>query len=157
LVTDGLCITQLGKESEGAVVAYDLASGDQKWKWANEGPGYASPVLLTADGAKMVVTLTSKSIVGLNAADGKLLFQTAFTPQGMSYNAATPVVDGQTIIVSGQGRGTKAFKVEKQGDTFAAKELWSNSENAVQFDTPVLKNKMLYGISGRDALFCINT
>jgi len=66
-------------------------------------------------------------------------------------------VDGQTIIVSGQGRGTKAFKVEKQGDTFAAKEVWSNSENAVQFDTPVLKNKMLYGISARDALFCINT
>lgn len=157
LVTDGLCITQLGKESEGAVVAYDLATGDQKWKWTAEGPGYASPVLLTAEGTRMVVALTAKSLVGLGVADGKLLFQTAFAPQGMSYNAATPIVDGQMIIVSGQGRGTKAFKVEKQGETCGAKELWSNSEAAVQFNTPVLKSGMVFGVSARDNLFCLNS
>jgi outer membrane protein assembly factor BamB len=129
---------------------------EQKWKWASEGPGYASPVLLTVGAAKMVVTLTAKSIVGISAADGKLLWQTAFAPQGMNYNAATPIVDGQTIIVSGQGRGTKAFKIEKEGDAFTAKETWSNPETAVQFNTPLLKNGLLFGLSARDALFCVN-
>jgi len=158
LIVGSLAIVQLGKDSEGAVVAYDLASGEQKWKWAVEGPGYASPVLLTVGGAKMIVTETSKSVVALDPANGKLLWQTAFAPSGMTYNSATPIVEGATVIYSGQGagRGTKAVKIEKQGDTFAAKELWSNTDNAVQFNTPVLKKGLLYGLTGRDNWFCIN-
>ena len=49
----------------------------------------------------------------------------------------------------------KILKVEKTGDTFAAKELWSTPENGVQFNTPVLKNGHLYGISQRGDLFCL--
>jgi len=114
LVVDSLCIAQLGKENEGAVVAYDLASGDQKWKWAEEGPAYASPVLVTVGDTKMIVTETAKSIVGLGAQDGKLLWRAPYAAQGMAYNAATPIVDGQTVIFCGQGRGARAVKLEKQ-------------------------------------------
>ena len=48
------------------------------------------------------------------------------------------------------------MKVEKQGDGFAAKELWSNPQVATQFNTPVLKNGLLFGLSDRSKLFCIN-
>jgi outer membrane protein assembly factor BamB len=74
----------------------------------------------------------------------------------MAYNAATPIVDGQTVIYTGQGRGTKAVKIEKQGDGFATKELWSNAQLAVQFNTPVLKDGFLFGLSDKGNLFCIN-
>jgi outer membrane protein assembly factor BamB len=74
----------------------------------------------------------------------------------MGYNAATPMVEGQTVIYSGSGRGTTAVKIEKEGDALAAKELWSNKENSVQFNTPVLKNGLLLGISADNKLFCIN-
>ena len=156
LAVDNLCIAQLGKESEGAIVAYDAATGDQKWKWSAEGPGYASPTLLTIGGTKMIVTLTAKSLVGLAVTDGKFLWQTNFVAQGMNYNAATPIVDGQMIICSGAGRGTRALKIEKQGEGFAAKELWSNPDNAVQFNTPVLKNGEIFGLSARNDFFCLN-
>ncbi len=156
LIVDGLCIVQVGKESEGAVVAYDLASGDVKWKWTDEGPGYASPVVMTVAGTRMIVTLTAKSVVGLGLADGKLLWQASFAPIGMNYNAATPIVDGQTVIYCGSGRGAKAVKIEKQGDSFVSKELWSNPDNAVQFDSPVLKNGLVFGLSQRGNFFCID-
>lgn len=156
LALDGLCIVQLGKETEGAIVAYDLNSGEQKWKWDQEGPGYASPVPLTVNGTKMIVALTTKSIVGIGVQDGKLLWQAPFAPQGMAYNAATPIVDGQTVIYCGQGRGTKAVKIEKEGDSFAAKELWNNSDNSVQFNSPILKNGLIFGLSQRGNFFCIN-
>jgi len=156
IVADGLCIVQLGKESQGAVVAYDLAGGEQKWKWTDEGPGYASPVLMTVAGTKMVVTLTAKSVAGLGLADGKLLWQAPFAPQGMNYNAATPIIDGQTVFYCGSGRGTKAVKIEKEGDSFTAKELWSNPDNAVQFDSPVLKSGLIFGLSQRGNFFCLN-
>ena len=74
----------------------------------------------------------------------------------MAYNAATPIVDGQTVIYCGQGRGATAVKLEKQGDAVTAKELWKNPDNSVQFNTPVLKSGALYGLSARNEFFCIN-
>ena len=74
---------------------------------------------------------------------------------GMSYTTGTPIVEGDTIYVTGRS-GTARFKIEKQGDSFAAKELWSNPDAGTAFNTPVLKDGMLYGLAGNDNLFCIN-
>jgi outer membrane protein assembly factor BamB len=157
LILDNLCIAQLGGEGKGGIVAYDLATGNEKWQWTGDGSAYASPVLDTVAGTKEIVAETAANIVGIGATDGKLLWKTPFAGSGRGgYNACTPIVDGPTIIYSGSGRGTKAVKVEKQGAGLAAKELWSNKENAVQFNTPVLKNGLLFGISDRNVLFCIN-
>jgi len=156
IVVDGLCIAHLGGKGAGAIVAFDLASGAQKWKWTGDGPAYGSPVLMTADGTKQIVQQAEKSIVGIAVADGKLLWQVAAPTQGRVFNSATPIVDGQTVIYTGQGGGTKAVKVEKQGDAFAAKELWSNAELGTGFNTPVLKDGFLYGFSDKGSLFCID-
>ena len=156
MIVDGMVIAQLGGKGTGGLMAFDAASGDVKWKWGGEAPEYASPVLMTVDGTKQVVTLTEKSVVSVALADGKLLWQVAFAPGRRAYNAATPIVDGQTVIVTGKGRGTRAFKVEKQGDGFAVKDSWSNDALAVQFNTPVLKDGKLYGLSDGGNLFCID-
>jgi outer membrane protein assembly factor BamB len=145
LVVDGMCIAQVGGSSNGAIVAYDLASGSEKWKASGESPGYASPVLMTVDGTKLIVAETERRVVALTAGDGKLVWETSFPTQGMGYNASTPIVDGQTIIYGGDGgRGEKDIKLEKKGDKFEAKELWSNKDHSVKFNTPVLKNGILY-------------
>ena len=156
IIVDGMCIAHLGGKGNGAIIAYDLATGDEKWRWADEGPEYASPVLLTVEGTRQILTLTEKSIVAVGVADGKLLWKLPFVPERMAYNAATPMVDGQTVFYTGKARGTKAVKIEKQADGFAAKELWSNAELAPQFNTPVLKDGLLFGLSDRSNLFCIN-
>src|SRR5262249_52531915 len=114
------------------------------------------PVLLTLAGAKVLIAETANNIVGIGLGDGKLMWKTPFVVKGRSYNAATPMVDGQTILYTGSGRGAKAVMVEKKGDELAAKELWSNSDNSVMFSTPVLKNGLLFGLSERNNLFCIN-
>ncbi|MHC4638247.1 MAG: PQQ-binding-like beta-propeller repeat protein [Planctomycetota bacterium] len=156
IIVDGMVIAHLGGLGNGAIIAYDLATGNEKWKWAVEGPEYASPALLTVGGTKQIVTLTEKNIVAIGAADGKLLWQLPFVPQRRAYNAATPIVDGQTVIYTGAGRGTKAVKIEKQADTFTPKELWSNPDLAPQFNTPVLQDGLLFGLSNKGNLFCIN-
>jgi len=156
IIVDGMAIAHFGGRGQGAIIAYDLATGDEKWRWGGEGPEYASPALLTVDGTKQLVTLAAKSVVGIGLADGKLLWQRPFVPQGMTYNAATPIVDGQTVIYTGSGRGAKAVKIEKQGDGFEAKELWSNPDLGPQFNTPVLKDGLLFGLSNRGNLYCIN-
>ena len=156
IIVDGMAIAHVGGRGKGAIIAFDLATGEQKWKWDAEGPEYASPALMTVEGTKQIVTLTEKSVVGIGVANGKLLWKLPFAPGRRAYNAATPIVAGQTVIYTGAGRGTKAVKIEKRGDGFATEELWSNPEVATQFNTPVLKNGLLFGLSNRGSLFCIN-
>ena len=102
------------------------------------------------------MTLTEKSVVGVGLADGKLLWQILFVPQGRAYNAATPIVDGQTVICVGQGRGVRALKIKKHTGGWVAKDLWSNADLAVQHSSPVLKDGMLYAISDKGNLWCMD-
>jgi outer membrane protein assembly factor BamB len=151
-----MCVVQIGGATDGGVAAYDLKSGDEKWHWTGAGPGYASPVLMSVAGTKMVVALTDKSVVGIGLADGKGLWQIPFAASGMAYNAATPIVDGDTLIYAGQGRGIHAIKVAKQGDTFATSDLWSADSVSPQFNTAVLKDGFLYGLTQQSKFFCVN-
>jgi outer membrane protein assembly factor BamB len=74
---------------------------------------------------------------------------------GRSYNAATPVVEGSTVIYSAAGRGTKAVKIEKMDSALAGKEQWHNKDVAVQYNSPVVKDGRVYGITDRNELFCL--
>lgn len=158
IVVDKMAIVHVGGKGNGALIAFDLAGGDEKWRWGAEGPDYGSPALLTADGVQQIVTLTEKSIVGIGAADGKLLWQQPFAipPKSRAYNAPTPIIDGQTVIYMGAGRGIKAVKIEKKGDAFAATELWSNPDVAPQYNTPVLCDGVLFGVSDKGNLFGVD-
>jgi outer membrane protein assembly factor BamB len=137
-------------------VAYDLATGDEKWKWSESGTAYASPVAVELGDSKAVIAETSNSIVGLGVADGKELWSIDYPVEGRGYNASTPMLQGQKLIFSGSNRGTKAVELKKQGDSVTAEPLWSNEDGSVQFNTPVLKDGMIYGLTNRDVLFCIN-
>jgi outer membrane protein assembly factor BamB len=156
LIVDGLCVAQLGGESGGAVVAYDLSSGKAKWKWTGESPAYASPVLMTVAGTRLIIAETERRVVALNLADGKLVWEMPYVVQGRGYNAATPIVDGATLFVAGSGRGTRALRLEKTADGLTSTDLWHNTDQSVQFNTPVLKDGVLYGLSAGNELFCLN-
>jgi outer membrane protein assembly factor BamB len=156
LVINGLCIAQLGGATNGVMVAYDLSTGAEKWKWNGDGPAYASPVVMSLGDTKLIVTQTDKRIVAVNPTDGTLVWEAPFKPSGMAVNTATPVVDGQTIIYTGLGRGAIAVQLEKQGASITAKQLWANPDLSPRFCTPVLKDGLLYGLSDKAGFYCIN-
>lgn len=166
MIVDGLAIAQLGGRNNGALVAYDLATGVQKWKAAGASPSYASPVLMTVGGVKLIVAQTESKLIAINATNGKLAWESeASVPGGggggrggggsRDYKAATPIVDGQTIITA--GRGVQALRLERTGDKFTAKELWSNADKNLSFSTPTVKAGRLFGLAGNNELFCLST
>jgi outer membrane protein assembly factor BamB len=66
------------------------------------------------------------------------------------------MLQGQKLIFSGSNRGTKAVELKKDGDSVTAEPLWTNEDASVQFNTPVIKDGMIFGLTNRDVLFCIN-
>lgn len=156
IIVNGMCIAQLGGRGGGAVIAFDLSSGEEKWKADAASPAYASPAVLSAGGVQQVAAQTDKSLIGLALADGKLLWQIPAQPARMSQNAVTPVIDGDVVIYSGQGKGTTAVRIEKQGDAWEPKELWTNNKISSGFATPVLKDGLLFGLSNQASFFCLD-
>ena len=148
----------MGNDKDGGIVAFDLATGNEKWKWLGDGTAYGSPELAMIEGTPVIVAITSKSLVALSASDQKVLWQIPYAPppRGLNYNSSSPIVDRNIIIFSGGGRGTKAVKLEKHAGELAATDLWSNSKVSVQFNTPVLKDGFLYGLTTANSLFCLN-
>jgi len=151
ILTAGLCIAQLGGQDDGAMVAYDLATGDQTWIWAGDTPSYGSPVLMHVGGTQVIAAPTEQKMVAINVADGRLLWQVPFT-QGR-YNAATPIIDGQTLIYALQG--TTAEKLTLTAEGIETEQLWNNSDATVVFNSPVLKDGLIFGLSGTNSIFCV--
>ncbi len=150
LVADGKCIVHVGGKTNGAVIAFDLGTGEPKWKWVGEAPSFSSPVVMTVQGAKQLVKLTAKRLVGISLEDGKLLWELPF--EATQGNNTTPIVDGQTVIYTGQGKGMFAIKIDGSAEGYAATPVWTNTAVGARFTTPVLKDGMLFGYNGH--LFC---
>src|SRR5262249_49049385 len=154
LLVDGLCVVQVGGDRDGSVVAYDLADGKEKWKWAADGTKYASPTLLTLNGLKAVVVETAGTIAAGNLANRELRRSPPFWTR---YTASTPMVDGPVLYYAGSGQPTRALKMEKEGDKVAGKELWSTRDASVIYNSPVIKDGLMFGLSERNEVFCIDT
>jgi outer membrane protein assembly factor BamB len=157
LIVDNTCIVHVGTKDNGEVLALDLNTGNEKWKWTGDGPAYASPSVMIIDGKKHLIVQTEKNLISLNLADGKLMWQIATPVQQRFYNCVSPYIDGQTIYLTGQGTGTKALKVEKSGNEYVTKELWTNPTIGAKWNTPVLKDGFLYGFTDQKRIYCLNS
>lgn len=148
VVDGGHVIAHVGGPGNGALTAFDAATGEVAWAWTGDGPGYASPVVAEIGGVRQVVTLSESFLVGVSADDGTLLWRLPFTTSWVQ-NAVTPVVQGDTIIYSGLDHPVRAVKVVKIASGWTTEPAWENEEVACYMSTPVLADGALYGFSHR--------
>ena len=149
LIEGSSVIFHVGGLGKGALTAFDLNSGEVRWRWEGDGPGYASAIVAVFDGVRQVITPTEKKIVGVDAATGVLLWERPLAHQFAS-NAITPVVHGQTIIVAGTGP-LFAFTVGRSMGRWTTDQVWENAEQTLRFTTPVTLGGTLFGFSGRNS------
>ncbi|HYH66029.1 MAG TPA: PQQ-binding-like beta-propeller repeat protein [Urbifossiella sp.] len=154
LIAGGLCVVQVGGDGRGAVVAFDLGTGAERWRWASDGTKYASPTVVDVGGLKAVVAETTGTVSAVGLADGKVLWQASFSSK---YNASTPVAAGPVVMYGGTGKANTAVKLERKGNSVEAVKLWANDENPVQFGSPAVANGRLFNIAQDGTVFCIDT
>jgi outer membrane protein assembly factor BamB len=157
VIDHGLLIAHVGGDSSGALTAFDPASGDVKWSWNADGPGYASPIVVELSGVRQVVTQTQKNIVGVDAKSGQLLWQIPFTTP-YEQNIVTPVLYANTLILSGLAKGVMAVAVSNAGGHWSTKEVWNNQDVSMYMSSPVLSGDFLFGFShkSKGQFFCLD-
>jgi len=146
LVDRGLVILHVGGNNQGALTAFDAATGAVKWAWNGDGPGYGSAILAELGGARQVIVFSQQNLVGVDAANGQLLWQVPFMARATT-NSITPLVYGQTVIVSGQGKPLTAYRISKRNDQWAAEVAWENDQLQMSFSNPVLVRDAVFSLS----------
>ena len=143
---DGRVIFHVGGHNDGALTAYDAESGDVVWSWDGDGPAYASPMVAELDGVRQIVTITQEHIVGVAADSGALLWERPFVSRSTN-NAITPILDGESVIVTGHNLGVVKFRPRRQNGEWTTETIWETDEVSMFMSNPVLVGDTLFGMS----------
>ena len=150
IVDRGLVIFHLGGHNEGALTALDANTGDVKWTWKGDGPGYGSPIVADIGGTRQIITITQGKLVGVDAATGMLLWERPYAIANFT-NSVTPVMFGQTLIVSGNGGPTTALSIAKKGTEWVTETVWENADVPLRMSDAVIAGDVLFGMTTRNS------
>jgi outer membrane protein assembly factor BamB len=142
-------IVHIGANDQGALVAFDTASGKRRWQWTGDGPGYASPVVATIAGARHLITQSENAVIGIDPANGALLWRIPFRTN-FDQNSVTPVVVNDLVIYSGLENATVAVRISRKGSAWATQQVWGNEQVSMYMSTPVVVDETLFGLSHRN-------
>lgn len=138
---DRVVCTPGGKK--GAIAALNKQTGELMWqsKDFTDEAQYSSIVPAQINGTRQYVQLTMKSIVGINAADGKLLWQSSWP--GQTAVIPTPIVrDNHVYVSSGYGVGCRLLKI---GDGNKVVEVYSNKNMRNHHGGVILVGDQVFG------------
>ncbi len=159
LVVDGKVIVTVGG-TKTSVVALDAKTGEELWatKSFNESASYTSPILVEHKGKNQIVTVLFGRALGINPADGDVLWTTELMRQGINtqrkkqdekskfwdVTGASPLYrDGKLFLTSGYNAG--ALMLELPDGKGEVVEIWKNPDLDNHHGGTVLLNDRIYG------------
>lgn len=146
LVENGIVYCTPGG-SKGAVVALDAKTGEVKWQSSDfvvENVHYSSLVATDLNGTRQLIRLTEKKLAGINAKDGKLLWQHDYP--GKVAVIPTPIVKGNKIYVTA-GYDTGVSMLVEIDAQNKPKEIYQNTVMRNHHGGVVLHNDHVFGYS----------
>jgi len=148
LIVENLVIATPGGK-EGSVVALDKMTGKTVWtagELAEKG-NYCSPILIQRGGKKIIATMLADHFVGIDAANGKVLWKDAFAdyfPDAKDINPVSPVYhEGFIYTTSGYDDGGALYELSADG--LSIKRVWVDNTLDVHHGGVVLVDGVIYG------------
>jgi outer membrane protein assembly factor BamB len=127
-----------------SIVALNKANGALIWKSQSDKAGYSSAIPVEVNGTTQVVFFTAERAVGLDAKDGRLLWEYG-KPANNVANVATPIARANRVFISsdyGTGGGVVEIKADNK-----AQEVWFTKDKRNHHSSSVLIGDYLYGFS----------
>jgi hypothetical protein len=141
--------------AEGSVAALNKKTGALLWRSKDftDPPHYSSLIIAEIGGVRQYLQLTAQSVVGVAAADGKVLWRAPRT--GKTAVIPTPICsDGLVYVTSGYGAGCNLFKVTAADGKFSAEEVYANKVMANHHGGVIKVGAFVYGYSDGKGWTC---
>ncbi len=137
---------------EALMVAINKNTHETVWKAKTDNPAqtasYSSASLFEWGGVRQISVVTNRSMVGIAADDGRILWRydrPANTAHG-GINASVPLfVEGVVFGASGYGRGGGAAKLIAKDGKFEVEQIWETTEMKAQHGGYVYVDGYIYG------------
>ncbi|HZM02607.1 MAG TPA: PQQ-binding-like beta-propeller repeat protein [Candidatus Saccharimonadales bacterium] len=148
LVFDDTVVVTGGQTNGPTVLAYRRADGKPLWRAGTARASYASPILTTLAGRRMVLSCNAASLTAHDPATGETLLDYPWTTDKWPKASQPVVIDGQRVFLSaGYGSGCMLLEVKAGADQkLAATPLWQNMRMKTQFNSAAAWNGFLYGL-----------
>jgi outer membrane protein assembly factor BamB len=147
LVDDKVVVT--GGNTQGPVLfAYHHLTGELVWKAGNDRATYASPLLTTLGGKRVILCNHARALTAHDPATGAVVMEYPWGNEKWP-KASQPVVTGQDRIFlsAGYGMGCRLVSVAATAaGQLEATEVWSNLKLKTQFNSASLHRGHLYGL-----------
>ena len=145
LVVDDLVIVDTG-----ALIAYELATGEPRWTGPVTGVSYSSPHLATIDGVAQVLLLSGAGAISLAPADGTQLWEHSW--EGGSIVQPGLTANGDILISAASmigPIGIRRIAVSQGASGWTIDERWTSSGLKPYFSDFVVHDGHAYGFDGR--------
>ena len=159
VIVDGDKVLCMPGGPKGRVVALDKKTG--KTLWANteieDYAAYCSGIVVTHGGVRQLITMTQRSVVGVDVGTGDLAWSAPFVPRSPQ-NALTPVFrDGYVFVACGHSSDGTLMKIDQASRT--ASVVWQRSDLDDCHSGTLLVDSRLYGTSCRQGgkhFYCVD-
>lgn len=149
LVVDEVVIVAIS----GTLVAYDIATGEQRWVGPDGGENYTSPHLVTIDGIKQVLMMSQFATSSFAPDNGKLLWERVW--EGGSIVQPSMIADGDILISEGYKKAMLRINVSNDSIGWTIRERWKTTKLRPDFNDFVIHKDYIYGFEGY-SLTCID-
>lgn len=127
------------------VIAYEKATGKERWRSEPFGSMYYhSPFVTTVGGVEQIIMQSTRNVVGLDPANGKVLWTYGFRVPVAGIPAPTPLGQDRFFLTGGYEAGSEIIEVARQGGGLAAKRLHRFEEIGSHIQQPILYEGHVY-------------
>jgi outer membrane protein assembly factor BamB len=129
-----------------AVVALDKKTGRTVWKSPSTGDlaGYSSPILAEYKGLRMILRMTSRAVIAVNADTGDLLWRFPHKSP-WDENIFTPIFHDGHVFITSRTTGSVMLKVNVVGDKASVQQVWRSRDLDNHHGGVVFLDGYLYG------------
>ncbi len=135
----------------GQLLAYDAATGKQRWVGERGGTGYSSPHLAMIDGVSQVLLMRGSRTISVAPADGTLLWDHTAGPPATSIVQPALTPEGDVLIAGGDamgGTGMRRLALTRAADRWTVEERWHSRGLKPYFNDFVVHKGYAYGFDG---------
>ena len=116
-----------GGTNGAGMVCFDKRTGAVIWKSQKDQAAYAPPIVAVVAGVEQMICFTVEGAVGLNAADGALLWRVPIKT-AFARHVTTPVVFEDMVAVASHEVGLVGIKVVKTASGIVATRAWTSKQ-----------------------------